>query len=76
MSQQISQTLGGSFKSKFIIRVIAEGDPVSPELLDLIRCRARSVLQRFVGATSSTPFCNCHCGLESIHCNQENFQII
>ena len=60
MNQEISQTLGGSFKSKFIIRVIAESDPASPELLDVIRCRARSVLRRFVGATSSRPFCNCH----------------
>ena len=52
MSQEISQTLGGSFESKFI----AKGDPAPPEFLDMIQCRARSVLRRYVDATSSTPF--------------------
>ena len=42
------------------IPVIAKGDPAPPELLDVIDCRARSVLRRYVDATSSTPFCNCH----------------
>ena len=35
------------------IPVIAEGDPAPPELLDVIQCRAKSVLQRHVNATSS-----------------------
>ena len=47
---------------KIYIPVIAEGDPAPPELLDVIQCRARSVLRRFVDATSSTRFCNGHGG--------------
>ena len=48
-----------SFKSKFYIPVIAEGDPAPPELFNVIQCRARSVPRRFVDAT---PFCNGHGG--------------
>ena len=51
---------GWRFRIKFYITVIAEGDPAPPELLDVIQCSAISVLGRYVDATSSTPFCNCH----------------
>ena len=32
----------------------------------VIQCRARGVLQRYVDATSSTPFCNCHGGQDCL----------
>ena len=48
-----------SFRIKIYIPVIAEGDPVPPELLDVIQCMAISVLGRYVDATNSTPFCKC-----------------
>ena len=62
MSQEASQTLDGSFQSKFthFIPVIVEGDPAPPESLDVVQCKAISVLGRYVDATSSTPFYNCH----------------
>ena len=46
MSKEISQTLGDSFESN------SEGDPAPPELLDVIQCRARSALQRYVDAST------------------------
>ena len=49
------------------VPVIAEGDPAPPELLDVIQCRAISVLGRYVDATSSTPFCNCHGRQDCLH---------
>ena len=58
---------GWQFQIKIYIPVIAEGDPAPPELLDVIQCRARSVLRRFVDATSSTPFCNCHSGQDCLN---------
>ena len=68
---------GWGFRIKIYIPVIAEGNPAQPELLDLIQCRARGVLRRYVDATSSTPFCNCHGGQDFLkHCNQGTFQII
>ena len=51
MSQEISQILGSIYKP-----VIAEGDPAPPELIDVIQCSARNVLQRYVDAPSSTLF--------------------
>ena len=47
--------------------IIAEGDPAPPELLDVIQCRARIVLRRYVDDTSSTPFCNCHGGQDCLN---------
>ena len=55
------------FRIKIYIPVIAEGNPAPPELLDLIQCRARGVLRRYVDATSSTPFCNCHGGQDCLN---------
>ena len=46
MSKEISQTLGDSFESN------SEGDPAPPELLDVIQCRARSALRRYVDAST------------------------
>ena len=40
-------------RDEISIPVIAEGDPAPPELLDVIQCRAKSVLQRQMDATSS-----------------------
>ena len=54
--------LCGSFKSK-----IAKDDPAPPALLDVIQCRVKSVLRRYVDATSSTPFCNCHGGQDCLN---------
>ena len=56
------------------IPVIAGGDPATPESHDVIQCRARGVLRRYVDATSSTPFCNCHDGHDCL--NPFNFQIL
>ena len=68
---------GWQFRIEIYIPVIAEGDPAPPELLDLIQCKPRGVLRRYVDATSRTPFCNCHDGQDCLnHCNQGNFQII
>ena len=47
--------------------IIAEGDPAPPELLGVILCRARIILRRYVDATSSTPFCNCHGGQDCLN---------
>ena len=58
---------GWLFRNKIYIPVNAEGDPAPPELLDVIQCRARSVLRRYVDATSSTPFCNCHGGQDCLN---------
>ena len=33
----------------------------------MIQYRARSVLRRYVDATSSTPFCNCHGGQDCLN---------
>ena len=51
---------GWLFRINIYIPGIAEGDPATPRLLDMIHCRAISVLRRYVDDTSSTPFCNCH----------------
>ena len=51
---------GWLFQINIYIPAIAEGDPAPPELLDVIQYRAISVLRRYLDATSSTPFCNCH----------------
>ena len=47
--------------------VIAEGDPAPPELLNEIQCMARGVLRRYVNATSSTLFYNCHDGQDCLN---------
>ena len=47
--------------------IITGGDPAPPELLDVIQNRARSVLRRYVDATSNTPFCNCHGGQDCLN---------
>ena len=33
----------------------------------MIQCRARCYLRRYVDATSSTPFCNCHGGQDCLN---------
>ena len=53
--------------TEIYIPVIAEGDPAPPQLLDLIQCRARGVLRRYVYATSSTLFCNCDGGQDCLN---------
>ena len=52
VSQEMSQTLGGSFESKFIYRSLLKAILLHLSL-DLIQCRTRSVLLRYVDATSS-----------------------
>ena len=54
---------GWYFQIKIYIPVIAECHPAPSGL----QCRARSVLQRFEDATSSTPFCNYHGGQDSLN---------
>ena len=44
---------GWEIKDEFSIPVIAECDSVPPELLDVIQCQAKSVLQRHVDASGS-----------------------
>ena len=58
VSQEISQTLGGSFESKFIYWSLLK--EILLHLNDVIQCRARSVLRKYADATISTTFCNCY----------------
>ena len=64
VSQEISQTLGGSFDSKCIYRTLLDAILVNLRYLMFLNA---IVLRRYVGATCSTPFCNCHGGQDCLN---------
>ena len=67
-----------SNQNLYTVPVIAEGDAVPPDLLNVIQCRLRRVLRRYVNVTSGTLSRNCHDGQDCLNpftATRENFKL-